>query len=146
MASTYLALHCHFIFSTKDRFPFIERIWRDRLHAYMGGILQEMGVTPESIGGMADHVHLLAGLRATYTIADVVHDIKRGSSVWIHDELNHLKSAWQTAVMVIPSQLEAVKRYIETQEEQHRRQSFQNEYRKLLEKAGIEYDEKYLWG
>jgi REP element-mobilizing transposase RayT len=115
----------------------------------MGGILQEMGVAPESIGGTADHVHLLAGFRATHAIADVVHDVKRGSSVWVHGELNHSKFAWQTgyaAVTVSPSQLEAVKRYIEKQEEHHRRQSFQDEYRELLEKAGIECDEKYMYG
>ncbi len=149
MASTYLALHCHIVFSTKDRFPLIEPNRRDRLHAYMGGILHEMEVVPESIGGMADHVHILAGFRATHAIAGIVHDVKRGSSAWVHGELKHSKFAWQTgyaALTVSPSQTAAVKQYIEKQEEHHRHRSFQEEYRELLEKAGIGYDEKYLWG
>ena len=80
MASTFLALHCHIVFSTKDRFPLIVQDWRARLHAYMGGILREMEVVAESIGGTPDHVHILAGFRATHTIADIVHDLKRASS------------------------------------------------------------------
>jgi REP element-mobilizing transposase RayT len=149
VASTYLALHCHIIFSTKDRFPLIERDWRDRLYTYMGGILNEMGVVPESIGGTADHAHILAGFRATHAIPGIVHDVKRGSSAWVHNELKHPKFAWQTgyaALTVSPSQTEAVKEYIEKQEEHHRHRSFQEEYRELLLKAGIEYDEQYLWG
>ena len=77
MASTYLALHCHLVFSTKDRFPLIEPGWRGRLHAYMGGVLHDMEVIPESIGGTADHAHILAGFRATHAIAGIVHDVKR---------------------------------------------------------------------
>ncbi len=149
MASTYLALHCHLVFSTKDRFPFIDSSWRDRLHEYMGGILHDLEAIPESIGGVADHVHLLLGFRATHVISALVHDVKRGSSVWVHDELNHRKFGWQTgyaAITVSPSQVAAVREYIENQEEHHRHKSFQEEYRELLEKARIEYDEKYLWG
>jgi putative transposase len=91
----------------------------------------------------------LAGFRATHAIADLVHDVKRGSSVWVHDELNHSKFAWPTgyaALTVSPPQLEVVKQYIENQEEHHRHKSFQEEYREILEKAGIDYDEQYLWG
>jgi putative transposase len=149
MASTYLALHCHLVFSTKERLPLVEPSWRDRLHAYMGGILCEMDVVPESTGGTADHVHVLAGFRATHAIADIVHDVKRGSSAWVHDELKQKEFAWQTgyaALTVSPSQVKAVQQYIESQKKHHHRQSFQEEYRELLEKAGIAYDEKYLWG
>ena len=149
MASTYLALHCHLVFSTKERFPFIEPGWRDRLHSYMGGILHEMNVFPEAIGGTGDHAHVLVGLRANHAIASIVHDVKRASSAWVHTELKQREFAWQTgyaALTVSPSQVKAVQQYIESQKEHHRRRSFQEEYRELLEKAGIEYDEKYLWG
>ena len=149
MASTYLTLHCHLVFSTKGRFPLIEPGWRDRLHAYMGGILHEMDVVPETINGTADHVHVLAGFRATQAIANIVHDLKRGSSAWVHQELGLREFAWQTgyaALTVSPSQVKAVQQYIESQKEHHQRRSFQEEYRELLQKAGIEFDEKYLWG
>jgi putative transposase len=115
----------------------------------MGGILHEMDVIPESIGGVTDHVHILAGFRATQTIADMVHDVKRGSSVWVHDELHHSKFAWQigyAALTVSPSQIEAVKQYIKNQEEHHRHRTFQEEYREILEEAGVQYDERYIWG
>jgi len=149
VASTYLALHCHLIFSTKERSPFIESDWRDRLHAYMGGILREMDAVPEAIGGTADHAQVLAGFRATHAIANIVHDLKRGSSAWVHEEIKQKKFAWQTgyaALTVSPSQVKTVLQYIESQKEHHHRQSFQEEYRELLEKARIAYDEKYLWG
>ena len=139
-ASTYLALHCHIIFGTKGRVPLIDPDWKNHLYAYMAGILQEMEVVPESIGGTADHTHILAGFRATHAIADIVHELKRGSSAWVHTGLNHSKFAWQTgyaALTVSPSQTEAVKLYIESQEEHHRHRSFQEEYRELLEKVDL---------
>lgn len=118
MASTYLALHCHLVYSTKGRLPFIEPGWRDRLHAYLGGVLHEMDVVPEAIGGTADHAHVLAGFRATHAIADIVHDLKRASSAWVHDELKQREFAWQTgyaALTVSPSQVKTVQQYIKSQ-------------------------------
>ena len=85
MPSTHLSLHYHLIFSTKNRHPFIDEAWRGRLHAFMGGAVRSLGGTPEVVGGMGDHVHLLVGLRANHTLADVLRDIKSASSHWIHD-------------------------------------------------------------
>ena len=80
MSSTHLSLHIHVIFGTKAQRPFIEPSWRPRLHAYLGGAAKTLDVIPEAIGGVADHVHLLIGLRATHCVADVVRDLKRTSS------------------------------------------------------------------
>ena len=149
MAATYLSLHFHLIFGTKDRLPMIERDWRDRLHAFMGGILREMNAIPESIGGVADHVHILAGLRATHRLSDILHDVKKSSSAWVHGELKHSKFAWQAgyaALTVSPSQIESVKNYVEQQEQHHRHRTFQEEYLDLLLKAGIEFDSRQVWG
>ena len=85
MPSTHLRLHYHIIFATKDRRPMIVPGWRERLHAYLGGILREMGAVPEAVGGVADHVHLLVGLKATHCVADVMRDLKRASSQWVHE-------------------------------------------------------------
>jgi REP element-mobilizing transposase RayT len=148
MPSTHLSLHYHLIFSTKDRRPYIAVDWRDRLHAYLGGVVRTLGGIPEAVGGMADHVHLLVGLRATHCLADVLRGIKAESSRWVHEEIGRCTFSWQEgygAFTVSASQREKVKRYIARQEEHHRRETFQEEYLKLLDKHGVEYDERYLW-
>jgi REP element-mobilizing transposase RayT len=76
MPSTHLSLHYHVIFSTKDRVAQIHKDWRDRLHAYIGGTIINLGGITESIGGVDDHVHLLVGLRATHRLADLLRDVK----------------------------------------------------------------------
>lgn len=148
MPSTHLSLHYHLIFSTKDRVPYIQKEWRGRLHAYLGGIVNDLGGVPEKINGVEDHVHLLVGLRATHRLADVLKDIKAGSSRWVHDELNLQSFAWQEgygAFTVSALQIDAVKKYIENQEEHHRVKTFQEEYLEFLNRCGVKYDERYLW-
>lgn len=148
MPSTHLSLHYHLIFSTKDRLALINHEWRDRLHAYLGGIVHDLGGVPEIIGGVEDHVHLLVGLRATHRLADVLREIKAGSSKWIHEEIHQLGFTWQDgygAFTVSASRVAAVKNYIARQEEHHRQKSFQDEYLEFLQESGVEYEEKYLW-
>jgi putative transposase len=96
MPSTHLSLHYHLIFSTKDRYPFISKGWRNRLQAFLGGEVRKIDGVPEMIGGTEDHVHLLIGLCATHCLCDVLEDIKSGSSKWVHEELGISKFAWQT--------------------------------------------------
>jgi putative transposase len=84
MPSTHLSLHYHIIFCTKGRGRIIAEPWREELHAYIGGITRDIGAIPQSIGGTGDHVHVLLGLKATHTLADALREMKRGSSVWIH--------------------------------------------------------------
>jgi Transposase IS200 like len=80
MPSTHISLHVHVIFRTKHRRPVLDAEWRGRLHAYLGGALRGVEVVPVAIGGTADHVHLLLGLKATHRLADVMREVKRGSS------------------------------------------------------------------
>jgi len=148
LPSTHLSLHYHLIFSTKNRVAFIHKDWRGRLHAYMGGIINDMGGVPEMIGGMDDHVHLLVGLRATHRLADVLKDLKSSSSKWVPEELKKPLFSWQEgygAFTVSASQIEAVKNYIANQEEHHRRKTFQEEYIEFLKQSDVEYDERYIW-
>ena len=148
MPSTHLSLHYHLIFSTKDRAPYMQKEWRGRLHAYLGGIVNDLGGVAEKVNGVEDHVHLLIGLRATHCLADVLRDIKAGSSRWMHDEMGLHEFAWQEgygAFTVSVSQLDAVKSYIDQQEEHHRVKTYQEEYVEFLHKCGVEYDERYLW-
>ena len=147
MPSTHLSLHYHIIFATKDRRPMIMPEWRERLHAYLGGILREMGAVPEAVGGVADHVHLLVGLKATHCVADVLHDLKRASSQWVHETVMERTFAWQEgygAFTVSASMRESVRQYIGQQEEHHRTRTFREEYVDFLRKSGVEFEEKYV--
>ncbi len=147
MASTYLSLHYHLVFSTKAREPMIATEWRARLHDYLGGTICGLGGFPEGIGGVADHVHLLVGLKATHRLADVMRELKKASSTWAHDEIGLRSFAWQegyAAFTVSATSRDAVRHYIANQEEHHRIKSFREELVEMLRKAGIEYDPKYL--
>jgi putative transposase len=96
MSSTYLSLHYHLVFSTKDRAPVIAPPWRLRLHHYIGGAIRGLGGFPEEVGGIADHVHLLIGLKATHCLADVMRELKKASSIWVHEEIGSSQMfAWQ---------------------------------------------------
>lgn len=148
MSSTHLSLHYHVIFSTRNRVPVIAPAWGERLHACVGGVVRNVEGVPEAIGGVADHVHLLIGLRATACLANVVRDVKAVSSRWVHEELRDRTFAWQEgygAFTVSPSQREAMRLYVTGQEEHHRKKTFQEEYVELLRLSGVTYDERYLW-
>ena len=147
MSSTHLSLHYHVIFATKERRTIIAPSWRERLHAFIGGILREMEAIPQSFGGVADHVHILVGLKATHSLSDVMRDVKRASSQWIHGTVGDSTFAWQEgygAFTVSSSMREDVRRYIERQEEHHRTRTFREEYVDFLRKSGVAFNEAYL--
>lgn len=119
MPATHLSLHFHVVFSTKNRDPRIDAEWRDRLHAFVGGVARTSHSIPEAIGGVADHVHILLGLNANARLSDVVRDIKAVSSKWVHDEIGDRTFAWQEgygAFTVSPSHRDNVRSYIARQE------------------------------
>jgi putative transposase len=147
MASTYLSLHYHIVFGTKNRAPLIAAHWRPRLHDYLGGIVRRLGGFPEGIGGTEDHVHLLMSLKATHSLADLMRELKKASSVWVHDGLGERQFTWQegyAAFTVSASALDAVRSYIANQEQHHRTKSFREELVEMLEKAGVDYNPDYL--
>ena len=148
MPSTHTSLHVHVVFSTKDRRPWIDSTWRSRLHEYLGGLIRAAQAIPEAIGGTADHVHLLIGLRATHALATLVQDIKQTSSRWIHETIGEKEFVWQQgygAFSISPTARDAVKAYLANQEEHHRTKTFQEEYVEFLHKSGVEFDERYVW-
>jgi REP element-mobilizing transposase RayT len=148
MSSTHLSLHVHVVFGTKHQRPLITAEWRERLHAYLGGAARTLDAIPEAVGGVADHVHLLLGLRATHRLADILRDVKRASSAWVHETIGDRQFEWQDgygAFTVSASLLETVKQYITCQETHHRQRTFQQEYVELLRRSGVEHDERYLW-
>jgi hypothetical protein len=120
-----------------------------RLFPYIGGIIREMGGTPLSINGPSDHVHLLAQMKASVSIAKLVETVKSNSTGWVHREWKERWAfAWQEgygAFSVGSIQVPEVVKYIASQKEHHRKISFQEEFISFLQKYGIEYDERYIW-
>jgi putative transposase len=146
MGSTFFSLHYHIVFSTKNRRPLIRAEWRPRLHSYLGGIIRGMNGIAEIVGGVEDHVHLLASLRPAHCLADVMRDLKKDSTNWVKEDLDQV-FAWQegyAAFTVSPSPTDAVRNYIANQEAHHGKHLFVDELRELLGRAGVAYDEKYL--
>jgi REP element-mobilizing transposase RayT len=147
--SSYTHLLYHIVFSTKERRPLITPALRAELEPYLGGIVREQRGIPLEIGGMPDHVHLVLRVRPDQAVADVVRLVKANSSKWANERSDLTERfSWQTgygAFTVSASQLAVVRRYVQTQEEHHRKQKFQEEFIGLLKKHGIEYDERYLW-
>ena len=147
MASTYLSLHYHIVFSTKERRSWIAESWRSRLHQYLSATINGLGGISQGVGGVADHVHLLVGLKATHRLADFMRDLKKSASIWVHDEIGEKSFAWQegyAAFTVSATTRESVQAYIANQAEHHQRKTFREELVVFLERAGVEYDPQYL--
>ena len=150
MALSLAKILLHTVFSTKDRRPFLrDKALRYDLHRYLGGIIAQLGCQPIIAGGIEDHVHLLCALSRTCVVADMVKELKRGSSVWLKTQSQALSDfAWQNGYGIFSigfSQIDAARTYIATQEEHHRKISFQDEFRQLLQRYEIEFDERYVW-
>ena len=140
----------HVVFSTKNRVPFLkDPELRARLHAYMAGALQAIGCEPILINGVKDHVHILCNLSRTVTIASLVEAAKGGPSKWMKEQGTAYRDFyWQGgygSFSVSQSNVEQVRAYIAAQEERHRGVSYQDEFRALCRKHGVEIDERYVW-
>ena len=150
MANTYTSLHYHIVFSTKNREPLISQEIEGRVWSYIGGIARKHRMTALQVGGVEDHIHALVTAPATLAPMQMAQFLKGDSSKWIHGEFPRLVGfAWQDgygAFTVSRSNVPSVIAYIQNQREHHRKKTFQEEYRELLEKHGIEYDERYIWG
>ena len=149
MAHTFSSLLSHVIFSTKNRAPLIDDELEPKLHAYIGGIIREVGAKALAIGGTADHVHILINLPSKLSVSELMRVVKTNSSRWVHENWTRRSSfGWQTGYgvySVSESNRQAVIRYIAGQKEHHRRMSFQEEYLALMNRHGIEYDERFVF-
>ncbi|HEX8713889.1 MAG TPA: transposase [Terracidiphilus sp.] len=144
MAHTYASNFIHCVFSTKERLSLIPEARTAELYAYLGGIARGEGFSLISAGGTANHVHLLFVLPASSSLAQAVQKLKGSSSRWMGHGFS-----WQEgygAFSVSASQVPVVKRYIQNQEEHHRKRNFEEEFISLLRNCGIEYDERYVFG
>ena len=139
----------HIIFSTKNREPWLDSAIRPRMHSYLATICRDLGGEALRVGGVGDHDHILTTLPRTLSQAALIEQIKKPSSKWIKAlETRYRGFFWQRGYGVFSvsqNQLEALLQYVQRQEEHHRTHTFQEEYRELLRRHNIEFDEQYMW-
>ncbi len=160
MPQSLSAVYVHAVFSTKNRRPFLRATpLRETLHSHLGTVSKNLDCAPILVGGVEDHVHVLARLGRVISQADWIKELKRISSSWLKEQPQPAPSsdgpaaplaefAWQrgySCFSVSVSNLDAVAAYVATQAEHHKRMSFQDELRALLRKHGETWDEKYVW-
>ena len=150
MPQSLSMLYVHLVFSTKERQCFFRSPeFRGEMHTYIAGVSRQLDCQAIIVGGMEDHVHILARLGRGISQADWVKEVKRVSSTWIKENGQCGNDfSWQTGYgifSVSASNVDSVRNYIATQDEHHRESSFQDEFRALLRKHGIELDERYVW-
>lgn len=139
----------HLVFSTKDRAPLLTDSVRSSLHGYITTVLKNLQCPLLRINSRPDHIHILFHLHRTISLSKAVEDIKKSSSKWLKTQSPELHTfSWQAgygAFAVSFSNLPSVKRYIDRQEEHHRKTTFQDELRAFLTKHQIDFDERFLW-
>jgi REP element-mobilizing transposase RayT len=149
MANTYTQIYIHAVFAVEGRQNLIKSEHNDELQKYIAGIVSGQKQKLIAINNMPDHLHLLIGLRPDAALSDLMRDIKAGSSKFINEQ--HWvagKFSWQEGFGAFShsrSQLGTVIRYLENQQKHHARRSFRDEYVELLEKYGVEYDQRYIF-
>jgi len=149
MAQTLVCLRVHVVFSTKDRRPMITPEVEPELYAYLAGTAKNLDSSCLAAGGTSNHVHLLISQSKNIALSQLMEEIKKSSSKWIKTKAPSLRSfGWQDgygAFTIGRSQVEALERYIAAQKERHKKQSFEEELVRLLNKYGVQYDERYIW-
>lgn len=149
MANTYTQVHIQFVFAVKYRARLIDASWKTELYKYITAIVQNHTHKMIAINGVADHIHILIGMRPIQSISELMQDVKRSSSKWINEnKIKTGKFEWQEGYGAFSYSKSAIKNvihYIENQEQHHSKQTFRDEYVELLKKKEVDFDEKYLF-
>ena len=146
--STFTQTYYHITFTTKNRKPVLTFDRRDDLFRYIWGIIKNKKCHLYRINGVEDHLHILTSLHPTVCLSDFIKDVKLGASHWVKEEKAFRNfTYWQDdygAFTHSNSDVDRLIEYIKGQEEHHRKVTFKDEFKRLLEEAGLDYDEKYL--
>jgi REP element-mobilizing transposase RayT len=147
--NTYTQLYIHFVFAVKYRAALLNNSWDDRLRLYIAAITQNNGHKLLAINNMPDHLHMLIGVNPSQSISDLIRLVKGDSSEWINKEkLTPYKFQWQEgygAFSHSKSQVDKVVKYILNQQEHHKKSTFLDEYRQMLNSFDIAFDERYIF-
>ncbi len=150
MSQSLSQIYLHLVFSTKNRVPLLaDEAIRSQVHSYLAGICRNQECPSLAVGGAQDHVHIALTLSRGVTVQDLLREIKRDSSRWINAQKTlSAEFHWQGgygAFSVSPAHLAPLRKYIANQVEHHRKESFQDEFRRLLRKYRVDWDERYVW-
>ena len=149
MAQSLADVILHFVFSTKERNPWILSDVEEELYQYICGVCLNLDSPVIKINGVEDHVHVLLQLGKTITISKLISEMKSSSSRWIKTKGDHYRNfAWQAGYggfSVSRPNLDGVKKYLSHQKDHHKTTTFKEELLEMLQRAQVPYDEKYLW-
>lgn len=149
MANTYSQIHIQVVFAVKNRASLIRPEWKNDLYKYITGIIQNRGHKLLAINGVADHIHIFFGLRPFQSLSDLMKETKTGSMNWINESgFTKSKFLWQNgygAFSYSMSHVPHVIKYIQNQEEHHKKKTFLKEYTEMLEKFQVPFEERYLF-
>jgi putative transposase len=142
-------MHIQFVFVVKFRQGLISKAWKDELHKYITGIVQHYDHKMICINSVPDHVHMLVGMRPSQSASDLMKEVKAYSTRWINDrKLVAGKFEWQSGYggfAYSKRDIPNVIRYIENQEEHHRKKNFKEEYVELLKENEVDYNERFVF-
>lgn len=149
MANTYHQVSIQCVFAVKYRDAFIDKAWRPTLQGVIGNLINETGCKTIIVNGTEDHIHCFLGLKPVVAIAELMKTVKAKSSKYVNDHhLTKIRFEWQEGYGVFSyghSQIDQVYKYIEKQEEHHKKQTFREEYLDFLEKFEVPYNERYIF-
>ncbi len=146
--ATYTQILYHIVYGTKYHRGTLDTERHDDLCRYAAGILRNKKCVVYKIGGHIDHLHILTSLHPSLGLAGLVKDAKLATSAWIKKKNVFTDfDGWQDGYGAFTCSWKDVNRisnYISNQQEHHHRKTFREEYIDMLQKAGIEFDEKYI--
>jgi len=149
MANTYTQIYIQIVFAVENRISLVTDQWREQLHKYITGIIQNHNHKLIAINSMSDHIHIFIGIKPIQAISDLLQDIKEYSSKWINANkfvMGHFN--WQAgygAFSYSHSQIDIVVKYIQNQKRHHQKKTFRQEYIEFLEKFHVEYNDRYIF-
>lgn len=150
MANTYHQIYIQTVFAVKYRKAIIDKTWQNELFGVIGNLINETGCKTIIVNGVEDHVHCLIGLKPVISVSELMKSVKAKSSKFINDHLlTPERFEWQEGYGVFSysqSQLDEVYKYIQNQEEHHKKRTFKEEYLGFLQKFKVNYDERYIFG
>jgi putative transposase len=149
MANTYTQCYFHLVFAVRNRNALIKKEWKNEMEKYITGIVQNHRHKMLAVGSMSDHIHILIGYNVNQLVPDLVEEIKTSTNSWIKERgLSKFKFEWQKGYGAFThsrSQIDFVVKYILSQEEHHKKQSFRDEYLEMLEKNEVLFYREYLF-
>ncbi len=147
MPHSFTCNFVHVVFSTKQRAGTIPTNLQEQLWAYLFGIAKRIGITVLAIGGIENHVHMLISIPATHRLSEDIQKLKANSARWMNEQTSRF--SWQEgygAFSVSPSQVDRVQAYVRSQQKHHERHTFEDEFLALLQKSGVPFDSRYVFG